>query len=151
MGAALIVVLQSALIAGLVVQRARRRRTELALRESEQRFRVDAEQNQDLAGRLINAQEAERTRIARDLHDDLSQQLAGLAIMLSGLKRKIGKPDAQPEVDQTVATLQDRTQRSRSRSGICRTNCIPASCSTPAWSRRCAGTAPTSSSSITSR
>ncbi len=78
------------------------RRTEHALRQS-------YEQNQDLAGRLINAQEDERARIARDLHDDLSQQLAGVAIMLSGLKRKVGKPGAEPEVEQTFATLQDRT------------------------------------------
>lgn len=101
-GAAMISGLQSALIAGLVVHRARRRRMEVALRRA-------YEQNQDLAGRLISAQEDERMRIARDLHDDLSQQLAGLAIILSGLKRKVGKPGAQHDVDQTVANLQDRT------------------------------------------
>jgi signal transduction histidine kinase len=108
LGGALIMIVQSALIAGLTVQRVRRRRVETALRESEQRSRETAEQNQDLAGRLIHAQEEERTRIARDLHDDLSQQLAGLSIMLSGLKRKIGKPDSQADVDRTVSTLQDR-------------------------------------------
>jgi PAS domain S-box-containing protein len=36
----------------------------------------------DLSGRLINAQEAERMRLARDLHDDLSQSLALLSIEL---------------------------------------------------------------------
>jgi signal transduction histidine kinase len=108
-GATSVLVLQTALIAGLLVQRTRRRRVEASLRESEQRFRVTAEENQNLAGRLINAQEEERTRIARDLHDDVSQQLAGVAIMLSGLKRKIGKPGAEPEIDRAVTTLQDRT------------------------------------------
>ncbi len=38
---------------------------------------------------LINAQEEERTRIARELHDDLSQQIAGLGIALSNIKRQI--------------------------------------------------------------
>jgi PAS domain S-box-containing protein len=211
---------QSMLIAGLVVQRARRRRTELALRESEQRFRVMAdtapvliwrsgtdkacdffnkpwldfrgrtleqeaglgwtdgvhpddrascvqtyvsafearqpfrmeyrlqradgeyrwvldigvprhedagrfagyigsviditerkqieEQNQDLAGRLITVQEEERGRIARDLHDDVSQQLAGVAIILSGLKHKAGKPGVEADFEGAVATLQAR-------------------------------------------
>jgi len=41
----------------------------------------------DLTGRLITAQESERARIARELHDDISQQLAGLAICLSAIKR----------------------------------------------------------------
>ena len=78
------------------------RRTEHALRQS-------YEQNQDLGGRLINAQEDERARIARDLHDDLSQQLAGVAIIVSGLKRKIGTLSLESEVEQMFATLQERT------------------------------------------
>ncbi len=78
------------------------RRTQHALRQS-------YEQNQDLGGRLIKAQEDERARIARDLHDDLSQQLAGVAIMLSGLKRKVGRSGVEPELEQTVAMLQERT------------------------------------------
>jgi signal transduction histidine kinase len=78
------------------------RRTEQALRQS-------YEQNEDLAGRLINAQEDERARIARDLHDDLSQQLAGVAIILSSLKRKVDKPGAEPDVEQTLVRLQEWT------------------------------------------
>ncbi len=99
---AAILILQTVLIVGLVAQGARRRRTEHALRQS-------YEQNQDLAGRLINAQEDERARIARDLHDDLSQQLAGVSIMLSILKRKIAIPDPESEVNRTVSALQDRS------------------------------------------
>ena len=67
------------------------------------------QQNRDLAGRLLHAQEEERTRIARDLHDDVSQQLAGVAIILSGLKRKVGKRGAEPEIDGTITALQERT------------------------------------------
>ena len=108
-GSVVIVLMQALLISGLVIQGLRRRRTEVALRESEKQFRVMAEANRDLAGRLIHAQEAERTRIARDLHDDLSQQLAGIAIMLSGLKRRLGRASADADIDLTVSTLQERT------------------------------------------
>ena len=86
-----------------------RRQMEQSLLDNQAALREAYEQNQDLAGRLINAQEEERTRIARDLHDDLSQQLAGVAIMLSGLKREGRQAGPQPEVEQTVATLQERT------------------------------------------
>ena len=107
-GMVAIVALQSALIAGLVVQCVGRRRTEQSLRESESRFRVAAKENQDLAGRLINAQEEERTRIARDLHDDVSQQLAALGILLSGLRTRVARL-GEPEIEWTVMTLRDRT------------------------------------------
>ena len=100
---------QTIVLSLLLIQRARRRRAEVALRESEGRFRVTVEQNQDLAGRLIHAQEAERSRIARELHDDVSQQLASVGIMLSVLKRNVGRPGSESENVQTVATLQDRT------------------------------------------
>jgi PAS domain S-box-containing protein len=42
-----------------------------------------------LSARLINAQEEERARLARELHDDLSQQIAAVSIGLSNLKKKI--------------------------------------------------------------
>ena len=40
----------------------------------------------ELSGRLIRAHEEERSRVARELHDDLSQQIAYLAIRLETIK-----------------------------------------------------------------
>ena len=57
------------------VDHTERRRTEDALR--------------DISGRLINAQEEERSRIARELHDDLSQRLALLSIELEQVSQII--------------------------------------------------------------
>jgi signal transduction histidine kinase len=79
-GVTSVVLLQTALIGGLLVQRVRRRRTERALRESEAALRSSNDQNQDLAGRLITAQEDERRHIARELHDDFNQRLALLSV-----------------------------------------------------------------------
>jgi PAS domain S-box-containing protein len=49
---------------------------------------------QTLAGRLITAQEEERARIARELHDDFSQRLALLGIGLGQLWKKLPSEDA---------------------------------------------------------
>ncbi len=49
-----------------------------------------------LSGRLMNAQEEERARIARELHDDLSQQIAALSIAMGNLKQQI--PEEQADV-----------------------------------------------------
>ena len=54
---------------------------------------------QRLSARLIGAQEEERKRLARELHDDLNQQIAALSIAMGNLKRGI------PE-DQTAARAQ---------------------------------------------
>jgi PAS domain S-box-containing protein len=43
----------------------------------------------EVSGRLIAAQEDERARIARELHDDLSQRMAMLEIGLDQLKQKL--------------------------------------------------------------
>ena len=66
------------------------------------------DRNQDLAGRLINAQEVERTRIARDLHDDLSQQLAALAILTSNLKLDVASTGSVAEFGRAFGMLQEQ-------------------------------------------
>jgi PAS domain S-box-containing protein len=56
----------------------------------ELRERTQAEQRvRALSDRLITAQEEERRNIARELHDDLSQQIAALSISVSNLKRNM--------------------------------------------------------------
>lgn len=95
---------------GTKVDITQRKLAEEVIRENEAVLRDSHREIQDLAGRLIASQEVERARIARDLHDDLSQQLAGLAIALSSVKRRLGvvAPDAGDVLDD-VSSLQQRT------------------------------------------
>jgi two-component system sensor histidine kinase UhpB len=58
----------------------------------------------ELAGRLIVAQEQERARIARDLHDDINQRLAVASIRLSALRRKVDEKNKQ-DVSQLQSEL----------------------------------------------
>jgi PAS domain S-box-containing protein len=67
-----------------------RKRAEETLRSKEAVLRASFRQIQKLAGRLITAQEAERMRIAGELHDGISQQIAALSIAMSGAKRRLG-------------------------------------------------------------
>src|SRR4051812_38695840 len=82
LGAGAVLLMQTALIVGLLVQGRRRRRAEEEVRGSEAQLRTTHRRIKDLASRLLSAQETERSRIARELHDDISQQLALLTIDL---------------------------------------------------------------------
>ena len=79
---AAVLVAQTALITGLLFQMRRRRQAEEELRTSRAELGASYERIRDLGARLLNAQEDERARIARDLHDDISQQLVLLTIDL---------------------------------------------------------------------
>ena len=71
-----IVVLQTVLIAALLFQRVQRRRAE--------------QETVGLSGRLLTAHEDERRHLARELHDDLTQRLARLAIDAGRLEHDAG-------------------------------------------------------------
>ena len=85
-----------------------RKRAELALQQNEAALRASYARIQDLAGKLITAQEAERSRIASDLHDDVNQQLAGLSIALSNVKRRL-QNGGDATVQDELTRLQQRT------------------------------------------
>jgi PAS domain S-box-containing protein len=82
-----------------------RKETEAALRMSELALRATNAEIQDLAGRLIAAQEVERARIARDLHDDMGQKLALLTIDIDQLGRHQSLAD---ETADHVKQISDR-------------------------------------------
>jgi signal transduction histidine kinase len=62
---------------------------ERELRESQQKLQENYRRNQDLAGKLLSAQEDERRRIARELHDDIGQRLALLSVSIDELRDSI--------------------------------------------------------------
>ena len=81
---------------GMVEDITERKRAERELRAAHDQLTKElAERTQAeaeivrLSVSLINAQEEERTRIARELHDDFSQQIAVLGITLSNIRRQI--------------------------------------------------------------
>ena len=65
--------------------------------------KLAAESLEELSGRLITAQDEERTRIARELHDDFSQRLALQGIGLAQLLKRI--PEAEVEERGKVQVL----------------------------------------------
>jgi signal transduction histidine kinase len=97
-GIAVILLLQSILIGGWLIQR---RRVAGALRRS-------ADQVRDLAGQVIAAQETERARLARELHDDIGQRVAALSIAVSGIRRR-REIQAHPDLRAALESLQQRS------------------------------------------
>jgi signal transduction histidine kinase len=62
----------------------------------------------DLGGRLITAQEEERTRVARELHDDLNQRMALLSVELEQVSQKL--PPSQGSLRLSIHKVWERAQ-----------------------------------------
>jgi signal transduction histidine kinase len=85
-----------------------RRQAEARLLESQEKLRQNYKRTRDLAGWLIQAQEEERRRIARDLHDDISQQIALMAIRLDALE--CAAPGQPAAVHDQLSDLKRKTE-----------------------------------------
>ena len=83
----------------LVAEVAERMQTEQSLESSRREL-------QKLASRLLCVQEEERRRISRDLHDDINQRLALLAMEIEGVERQLSSSPVH--VGRAVRAIQDR-------------------------------------------
>jgi PAS domain S-box-containing protein len=83
----------------LVAEVAERMQTEVSLEQSRQAL-------QKLAFQLLRVQEDERRRISRDLHDDINQRLALLAMDIEAVGRQLNVPPGR--MGRTVQEIQER-------------------------------------------
>jgi signal transduction histidine kinase len=72
------------------------------------RTRQTEELLRDLGGRLITAQEEERSRVARELHDDLNQRMALLSVELEQLSQKL--PASQSKLRFSINNVWQQAQ-----------------------------------------
>jgi signal transduction histidine kinase len=100
---------QLALIVWLLRQREDGRRAHETIKTREAALRSSYERIRQLAGRLIHAQEAARAGLARDLHDDICQQLAAVSLGIVALKQSSGTIQ-DPAVQQEFADLEYQSQ-----------------------------------------
>jgi PAS domain S-box-containing protein len=92
---------------------ARRNEWFTALIDINERKRLESEREEasqarlDLAGRLISVQEEERQRIARDLHDNVGQQLTGIRLQLDALNLSTSLDEAtRARIEQALIDIQ---------------------------------------------
>jgi PAS domain S-box-containing protein len=102
---------------GLNREIARRRTVELTLKKSEKRQSLLVTQSRHMQGQLrhlshqiLQAQEEERLRISRDLHDEIAQTLVGINVQLAALTQEAaGGPEG---LQQKIAGAQQMVEKS---------------------------------------
>lgn len=75
------------------------------VKRAEQELRASSEQLRNLAARLLSVREEERTRIAREVHDELGQALTAVKMDLSWLAGRLS-PGNGPMLGRVRSTLQ---------------------------------------------
>jgi signal transduction histidine kinase len=71
----------------------------LARGQADKDLTASRSEARQLAGRLLTAQEDERRRLAREIHDDVSQRLAAITIQAGNIEQRLPATDrARPEL-----------------------------------------------------
>ena len=83
-----------------------RKRAEDALRRKQAELEHSQAELQALAGRLLTAQDDERRRISRELHDDVNQRLAMLTLDVESLQARV--PRSPRAVAERLGAIRDR-------------------------------------------
>lgn len=84
----------------------KQKKTELALMEASREFRKTTAQLRELSDHLLDIRETERKNIAREIHDELGQQLTILKMDISWLHQKLQKYEDPTVLQKTGDTLQ---------------------------------------------
>jgi len=74
-------------------------------RSSLEQLRVSDQQRRRLLGAIVSAQEAERRRVAADVHDDSIQMLAAAIIRVGSIRNKITDPDLSAKLGEFSSLL----------------------------------------------
>lgn len=115
---------------GCVIDINERKQDEDLIRKSRDALEVSNREIQQLAGKLLTAHEDEHRRLARDLHDDITQRLARLAIDAGRLEQsESGDRSALAAIRNDLVRLARTCMRWR-------TDCTPPCSTTWGWSRR---------------
>jgi PAS domain S-box-containing protein len=84
-----------------------RRRAEAALRRRDAALQLSHARIRALNGRLLEAEDLERRRISRELHDDLNQALAALAVDIGSMQVATAA-SSSPDFNRAIGAIQDR-------------------------------------------
>jgi two-component system sensor histidine kinase UhpB len=90
-----------------------RQRTQLALERLNRELEHSHERLRALSRRLLEVQEEERGRLARDLHDDIGQALTALKIQLESVPRTGAEPGPRSRIDECIETTRHTIERVR--------------------------------------
>jgi signal transduction histidine kinase len=82
-------------------------------KRTENALRASGEQLRDFAARIEAAREDERTRISRELHDELGQALTALKLDLAWTQKHAGMAGIRKKMEAMIADVDDTIERVR--------------------------------------